>query len=237
MAANVLLEICGNTKRAFRPYSEDMAKVVLQLLKCTTPGSLRRVGAKYFKNLLLTCATKEEMLKLFEFIYPTFREAIVSAIQVESHRDIKALLKQLSAAIREFSNGPPMLSPDGMVDLCDLMDKCLCAFEKFEKERNTESKKVKELSEEDMDEIMSEIDKNAKIVTNAMEISGLLCKIYGKQCEAPFVNKLIKHYVAFWEDTCSRLQLASICFFCDILEHLPGTSVSFLANQKLLDSP
>ncbi len=225
MAANVLLEICGNTKKAFRPYAEETAKIALILLKTSSSGTLRRTGSKFLKELLLTCETKEEMLKMFMFIYPTMRDALLSAIEVDGHRDIKSILKQLSLGMQEFSNGPQILSLEGMQDLCEVLNKALCSFEKMQKEKAGDVKKSKELSEEDMSEIMDEIDKIAKIVTHVMEIAGVLCKLYRAQCETPFVNKLIRHYVAYWDDTSLRLQLAAICFFCDILEHLQGTSV------------
>ena len=226
MAANVLLEICSNTKRAFRPYAEEMAQVVINLLSCAASGTLKRTGSKCMKGLLMACDSKEDMVKMFNFVYPTFRKTLLGEIEGDLYRDIKCYLKELCNTMRMFANGPQMLSLEGMNDLCDTLSKALECYGKLHKEKIDSLKKTKDLDEEEIEEIEEEIENKGKIVTHVMEITGIIGKLYGIQCEGPFMAKIIPHFVTFWETagTSARLQLACICFFCDIIEYLHGAS-------------
>ena len=226
MAANVLLEICSNTKHGFRPYAEEMANIVVDLLNCVSSGTLKRTGAKCIKGLLMTCDVKEDMVKMFAYVYPTLKKSLMSELDTELYRDIKCYLKELCNALRLFSNGPQMLSLEGMADLCDLLSKSLECYGKLHTEKMSLLKKSKDLDDEEIEEIENEIDNKAKIVTHVMEIAGIISKLYQVQCETPFMAKLIPHFVNFWETAgnSSRLRLAAICFFCDVIENLRGAS-------------
>jgi hypothetical protein len=227
LATNVLHEVCGNAKKAFRPYVEEMARIVVNLLQTKASATIRRIAARYFRALLHACDTKEEMLKVFEFLYPTFREAILNAVKDENYRDLKCLIKELSGACEHFRNGPPMLSAEGMLDLCDVLHQALSCYDKLLKEKDHELKASKDFEEDEIEEIKEEIDRMGKITTYAMDTAGILGKLYGLQCEAVFSSKLIPHYVQFWQnpELPSRLRLAAICFICDVLEYLHGASV------------
>lgn len=64
------------------------------------------MGFKSFRPLIDTCSDKEEMLKMFHYIYPTARETLVKAIKIKSYKEIKVMLKELCEAMRAFTNGP-----------------------------------------------------------------------------------------------------------------------------------
>lgn len=59
-----------------------------------------------------------------------------------------------------------------------------------------------------------------------MEIAGILSSLYHEACEHLYVKYLINEFIKFTDKSCSnqRLKLAAICFFCDIIEYMPGSS-------------
>ncbi len=227
MAANVLLEICENAKKTFRPYSEEMAQIAVDLIKLKTSGNLKRTGSKFLRPLMMTCNTTDEMLKIFTFVYPAMREAIMTTVITEQFRDMKRFLKELYGGIQLFEHGPQMLSMEGMQDLCGVLGQCLSSFSKLHKEKAEALKAGKELNEDDIEEIEGEIEKFAKLTTYVLDICGVIGKHYGLQAESAFITKIIPHFVYFWEaaGNSSQLKLSSICFFCDVIEYFHGAAV------------
>lgn len=234
MGLSTLLEICSNTKRAFYPYAEEMAKIVETNLDAAAPGSLKREASKFISPLIMTCDTKENMIKMFNYLYPPLRKVLLVEISKDVHRDVKTFFKELCNALRHFTNGPQPLSMEGLTDLVELLVKGLECYKKLHDDKIKALSKSKKLDEEEIDEINEIIDKNAKIVTHIMEICGIIAKLYGMQLEPLFVSKIIPYYANFWQNAgkSSVLELACICFFCDYIEYMKSSSMhSTIARQ------
>jgi hypothetical protein len=226
LAANVLMEMCSNVKKGFRAYTMDMAKAICELFNYTSSKSLKQAGAKSFKYLLETCESKEEMVTLFNHIYPAMKAAIMRDIENETLDHVKFFLKELCNAMRYFIDGPQMLSEGEMITMCGLLEKALLAYRSLHQDKLKYLHDSKKLDEDEIEEVNAEIDKYAKILTHSMEIAGIIEKLYVGQAYAPFISKLIPQYAYFWEHSgdSNRIQLASICFFCDVIEHMHGAS-------------
>ena len=236
MAGNVLIEICANLKKAFRPYTEDMSKAVISLLNCKSSGTLKRIGAKSFKCLLMTCTSNDEMVKVFNFIYPTLKQVLLGEIKCETYKNIKSFLKELCNAMRLFADGPQMFSDADMIDFCNVLDSALLCFIELQKDKITSLKTSKKLDEEEKQEINDEIEKIGKITTHVMEICGIIGKLYRMKAQEPFFSKLIPRYVYIWENAgeSERLSLAAICFFCDVVEYFHEASFHSELSAQVL---
>ena len=235
LAANVLMEICSNVKKEFRAYTMNMTKSICELFNYTSSRSLKQAGAKAFKYLLETCESKEEMVALFNQIYPAMKGAILMEIGNESLNHLRFFLKELCNAMRYFIDGPQMLSEGEMIALCDLLEKALLVYRSMHEDKLKYLRTSKKLDEEEIEEVNNEIDRYAKIITHSMEIAGIIAKLYVEKAYAPFVSKLIPQFAYFWEHSgdSSRIQLAAICFFCDVSEHMHGATFhNELATQS-----
>lgn len=242
LAANILMEICANMKKAFKPYTEEMAKSVCENFKVLTSKSLLQATAKSFKCLLETCDTKEEMVKLFNFIYPAMKATILKNAEDELLSHLKFLLKELCNAMRFFIDGPQMLSEGEMIALCDILGKSLQAYHKLHQDKIDHLHTSKQLEEDEIERVNEEIDKAAKVLTHSMEIAGIIAKLYTTQAFAPFAAKLIPEFVYFWQNTggSTRVHLGAICFFCDVIEYFNSATyhseVAAQSAQKFLNA-
>lgn len=242
LAANVLMEMCANVKKGFKPYTEEMAKSVCENFKILTSKRLLQAIAKSFKCLLETCDTKEEMVKLFNFIYPAMKAVIAKNAEDELLAYLKFLLKELCNAMRYFIDGPQMLSEDEMIALCDILGKSLQAYRNLHQEKIDYLYDSKQLEEDEIEKVNEEIEKNAKVLTHSMEIAGIIAKLYTTRAYAPFAAKLIPQFVYFWQNTgdSARVHLGAICFFCDVIEYFHGATfyseVAAQSSKKFLSA-
>ena len=233
MASNVLLEICNNTKKGFKPYTEVMTKVVLDLLNNTTSGILKRNSAKFFKVLLMTCNNKEEMVKLFNFIYPHFIDSMLREIEGDMYKSLRCHLKELYKALVLFVNGPQVLTEANANILCKILAKVFNCYAKLYQ------KKSEELKNGDDPDIISdannELSKEGNLIIYAGKISGVIAKMYKAQCESSFISILIPKFAEVLKvfHNFPKMQAAAIKFFSNCIENFHSEQFKTMIGTEL----
>jgi len=230
VACNMLYCYANELKEGFFPYVDEVAKLMVPLLKFYYHDGVRGAAATILPLLMIsakrylqlsgaaTGADTTYTRQLFQFIFPTLIEATKEEIDMET---LVSLVQSLSECLDAAGEGS--LSPEQMQVLTDTV---LLLFNDVRERRQerAERKQGEDHDEEEEERITDEDERDNEILAEIGEVLGKILK-HQKHLFMPHIEKLLPTVLEFCKSPVASDRQTSICVFDDIVEYTGLTSL------------
>ena len=182
--------------------------------------TFKEIGAKYIKYLLEVCDSDEDKLKVFSVIYPTLKSVLWKEVENKNGK-FYYYIKKLAKAMKIFINGPPMIDIEEVIELCKILKRSLENNIMIEIPNSIPFEQSGNINAKGLNKIPNNTEIKENTINSIMEISGVIGKLYGLQCQSIFNENLIPYFINLWENSNDSisLRLSILCFFCDMIEY------------------
>jgi len=224
-ACNMLYCYCSELKEGFFPFVEEVAKLLVPLMRFyyhdgvrsaatgTMPHLLTSASLYFKKNPAVSGADTAYIRNLFNFMYPTFLESLKEEVDVEIlAASLASFVESLTVVGEGSLTAEQVLS--GVNTIIELIDDV--------KERRAEraaKRKEEDHDEEEEEKIEDEAYKDDEIISGLGEVMGHFLK-YSKQHYYPlFIKELLPIVTEFLKPTSKTSdRQCALCIFDDIAE-------------------
>ena len=233
-ACSMLRTYAQELKEAFLPYVQDVAKVLVPLIRFQYMDDVR-AGAMSAMPELLNCAIEaanknipgasiQLVTELKQFMFEPILE------QLKSEPDTETLATLLDSWNECIAHGGECQAVrfdaaqlQASVTVCQLM---LSESVERREERNKAGEQD-DIDEEEADQMAEEVEREEILVQNIVESIGALFKVYNSSVLPLFDQLLLPAFQAMLQPTAiSTDRVAALCVFDDIIEHCSADGAS-----------
>lgn len=230
-ACNMLCCYADELKEGFFPWIDQVAPILVPLLKFYFHEEVRRAAVSAMPELLrsaklavekgLSQGRNESYIKqLSDYILP----ALVEALHKEPETEICAsMLDSLNECI-EISG--PLLDEKQVRSIVDEIKHVLTASSSRKREREERSK-AEDFDAEEGEFLKEENEQEEELFNQVGDCLGTLIKIY-KASFLPFIDELSSYLTPMWgKDATPEERRIAICIFDDVAEHCREAALKY----------
>ncbi|XP_071084426.1 importin-5-like [Haliotis cracherodii] len=233
-ACQMLVCYARELDEAFAPYTEEVVKTLVPLLKFYFHDDVR-IAASESLPFLIGCASirgPEYLAQMWDFICPN----LLKAIEIEPEQTVlPEHLNSLAKCVEKLGKG--CLTDEYMKQLVQSLDKLLKDHSSRQEERQ-EKRKDEDYDEQVEESLLDEDDEDVYILS---KVSDIIHSFFGTHKEAflPIFEQIMPHFVKLlnparsWPD-----RQWALCVWDDVLEHTGPISIKYqeFFLRNMLDS-
>ena len=223
LSFTVLYQIANNLGTAFSKYIEGLLEISLILIDYPLSPKIRKIAIKSVKAALGACPNESDKKKVLEIMGEPIIKSFKKALDKNFKKDIKVILKALTFAF-ELVKDKMNFTESFITQFYECLGKTCKIID--ESKKTLLDKVLKNVDEDEEEEILKDYDFLSEIERKVMEVSGILFKLFGEPLTALVAQNLYDSFLNNWNNNLQRQKfksdleiLSSICFFDDFMEY------------------
>lgn len=242
-ACSMLQSYAADLKEGFFPYVQDVAQVLVPLIKFQCMDEVRTASMAAMPELLNSAilamnsgaAPQGEALisGLKDFMLGPILEQFKVEPDTETLDMLVGTFSEVIEKLGEAQRPSCAFSPEQQTEIAKCM--LLLLKESFERKNEKKGEDDDDPEDEDEDTLAAEAEQEEALVQKVVECIGSLLKVY-RSSYLPFLDQegLIRIFTAMLDSPTSSDRAAALCVFDDIIEHCSadGGSSSLLPTLQ-----